>query len=303
LARIKGRKSFLVSDWNRLLLAPEPLTTLPFAPWRPGTIALDEGLTRKALQKEYLWVFRQMNEPLRTDVTPFFWLAEVSTLATCLRNLAGGRQPDESILRESLLNDGIRSMLLEQTNVLAAVAALAADISRYDARFSQLPEIFRHGGSGALEAALYDFCLEYFSSSRIHPLTGRYIAQLIDSRNLIATGKQLRWRLSAGPQLLQGGTIRLSSLQELFSRQDRAGLAALAGRLARRNNETGQQDELEHIILESQGELLCRMAREPGSVGTILDYLWRCSVESRNIGLLSQLGVAGVDAVGEEIHQ
>lgn len=70
LARIKGRRSFLIRDWDRLLLAHQPLAALSPAPWR-GADSGAEGWALRALQQEYFWAFSRMDEQLRRSTSPF----------------------------------------------------------------------------------------------------------------------------------------------------------------------------------------------------------------------------------------
>ena len=71
LARIRGRRSFLVGAWDSLLLAAEPLEGLPPAPWRQDLAREGERVWR-ALQREYAWVFRWMT-PGSTRPTRATW--------------------------------------------------------------------------------------------------------------------------------------------------------------------------------------------------------------------------------------
>src|SRR5512141_2421489 len=112
LARISGRRSFLVSDWERLLLARQPLDALPAAPWRQKT-AGGRNWALDALQQEYFWAFSRMDEQLRRATAHFFWLAELRTLVNCLRLLAGAAADLAPLLRSSLLAHNIRTLLLK----------------------------------------------------------------------------------------------------------------------------------------------------------------------------------------------
>jgi hypothetical protein len=244
-----------------------------------------------------------MEESLRVMFTPFFWLAEVATLAICLRDLAGSRKANENVLRESLLNDTIRSMLRQQTDITTLVTDLAAVLAPHDDRFARLPELFRTGGCGALEAALHDISLELLAAAPGRPGMKQYVTLQIDGRNLTACWKQLRRPLDRPPELLPGGAIRPAAIGAVFSRQDTPGLVALAMGQAGRVQRNVQTDDIELILRDSGGKLLGRLAREPGGSGIILDYLWRCNGEARNIGLLNQVAVAGIDAVSAELQR
>ena len=153
LARIKGRRSFLVQDWERLLLAPAPLATLASAPWRPAASGAEDW-PHQALQQEYFWVFAHMEEELRRATAPFFWLAEVRTLAIAIRLLSSGETELDDLLSTSLLANPIRKRLRQADDAAAAVAGLAQLLATIAPAFRDLGVLYRRDGAGALEAAL-----------------------------------------------------------------------------------------------------------------------------------------------------
>lgn len=297
LARIRGRRSFLVRNWDRLLLSSQPLQTLSPAPWRRA-----EGRVLQALQQEYFWAFSHMDEQVRRSMAPFFWLAELRTLAVCLRLLTRGATNLDHLLTHSLLANSIKDLLRKAYGCAPAVTGLTAVLAGYDARFTGLADIYLTGGSGALEGALYEISLTTISDMPIHPQMRCYMALVIDSRNLTTLAKRMRWRLGTIPPLLEGGTLPPSRLAELFERRDSAGLLHLAMRLGglAPYRET---DDLERVLYEAQRRVMRRLARQEGGVGLILDYLWRCGNEAANIGLLERLEFMGSEHAEAELRR
>lgn len=302
LARIKGRRSFLIREWEHLLTVPEPFAGLPAAPWRPALSAGGNDRVCQALRREYAWLFARMSESLRVIMTPFFWLTELRTLAVCLRNRSCRQDADEQLLHESLLSNDIGKALQNAPDAATMVKRLADRLIVYHAGFARLPETFQRGGCGALETALNDISLEQLAVTTTHPVMRRYLALLIDSRNLTAIAKRLRWPQSSRPGLLSGGTVRLSLLEQLMERGDTTGVAALAARLGG-HVPVSDSDQIEQTLLKSLGHAVRRMSRDTDAVGIIIDYLWRCGVEARNLGLFSRMKVAGGDAVERELVQ
>ena len=301
LARIRGRRSFLLHDWDRLLLTGQPLETLSPAPWRrtlPGT----KGQVLSALQQEYFWVFSRMDEQVRRAMAPFFWLAEVRTLSVCLRLLARGATNLDHLLTYSLLAITIKDLLRKVDGCAAAVTELTAILAGYDARFTGLADIYLTGGSGALEEALYEISLTCISDMPLHPQMRCYIALVIDSRNLTTLSKRLRWRLSTIPPLLEGGTISPPRLAELFELRDNAGLLRLAMRLGGLAPYS-ETDDLERVLYEAQRRVMRRLARCADGIGPIIDYLWRCGNEAANIGLLERLESIGSEHAEAELRR
>jgi hypothetical protein len=301
LARIRGRRSFLVHDWERRLLARLPLAALSPAPWRQAPAGA-EGWPLRALQQEYLWAYSLMDEQLRCDTAPFFWLAELRTLAVCLRMLPGGTTDIAPLLQASLLATNIRKALREADGCPAALAELTVILAGHDPRFGGLGEIYRSQGHAAVEAALHEISLQLLARTPIHPEMRRYVTLTIDSRNLTTVAKHLRWRLGTIPPLLEGGSLSLSHLTELFRHRDSAGLLHLAMRLGGEAPFDETADP-ERVLYEAQGRVMRRLARQADGVGAILEYLWRCGNEATNIALLERLETVGSEHIGAELRR
>ncbi len=300
LARIKGRRSFLVENWERLLLAPVPLANLTPAPWRAAASGVEDW-PQQALQQEYYWVFARMEEELRCATAPFFWLAEVRTLAITLRLLSSGEAVDH-LLSASLLANPLRELLCQANDGAAAVESVAALLAGVDPAFRVVSAIYRSAGFGALETALTEISLQHLARNPLPPLLRSYVALLIDSRNLTTIAKRLRWRLDTLPLLLAGGTLPRPRLIELFSRRDHPGLLHLTMRLGGEAPYSADAD-LEAVLYEAQGRVLRRLARAEEGIGAILYYLWRCGNEAANIALLQRLETAGSAAVDRELRR
>lgn len=301
LARVRRRRSFLVREWGVELPARRPPATIAAPPRMQGFSAAG-GWPLRALQREYFWAFSRMDERLRRLTAPFFWLAELRTLGVSLRLLSGGAADLARILENSLLADGIRTLLRKGGGCAAAVAGVASLLGRRDSAFARLEEVFLSGGPGALEESLYEISLQILAGTSLHPEMSRYVALLIDSRNLTTVAKRLRWGVGTLPPLPEGGTLPPLRLAGLFERRDSSGLRLLAMRLGGEAHYSGAE-ELERVLYESQRRVMRRLAREAGGVGTILDYLWRCGNEAANIALLERLEAAGIEAVGAELRR
>lgn len=297
LARIRGRRSFLLRDWDRLLLSRHPLAMLLPAPWR----AAASGTQQRALQKEYYWVFSRMDEQLRHSTSPFFWLHEVRTIALCLRLMTKGATATDHLLEASLLANSIKELLRKKDGCASAVADLAVVLTAYAPALTGLEDIYHTGGHGELEKGLYEMSLKSLVHAPLHPQMLRYCAMMIDSRNLTTIAKRMRWRMASIPPLLEGGTLAPARLQELFRRRDKEGLLRLAMRLGG-EAVYSESDDPERVLYQAEQRVMQRLARETGGIGVILDYLWRCGNEAVNIGLLERLESAGSEHVLEELQ-
>jgi len=300
LARIRGRRAFLVSDWETLLLAADPLAVLPPAPWRRELAAgAGQSLALWAFNRESARLFGWLEEPLRRKLAPVFWLAEIPALAGRLRRIAGRRKPAGDETRETLLAKPLQRAL-GLDSATAAVAGVTACLAPLERGFAALPAIYRSGGPGAVEAALHDLSLEYCAAQVRQPQLKRYVTLLIDSRNLLAIAKHQRWRLAVQPKFLRGGSLHLPELAALFAADNPAALLLRIARLGGADT-PAVADTPEKGVLQAQLTVMQRLAREPAGIGLILDYLWRCGMEARNIALLADLARAGDEAVAREI--
>lgn len=301
LARIKGRRAFLIRDWDRLMQLPVPHDGIGAAPWRAGIRPGGEGWEHRALQQEYARIFSWLREPLRRALALYFWLAEVRTVGIALRMRAGGGTIGRETLQATLLCKPLCRILMAPGSVAELAERLTVVLVTHAPAFAALPEVYRNGGTAALESALNSISLQCRPKPE-HPALQQGIALLIDGMNLTMAAKALRWNTARPLPLLPGGTVRPASLQALADRGWRAGLARMAAGLGGQGRE-GDPHELERTVVEAQKRALVRLAREPSGLGSVIDYLWRCRFEATAIGLLSRVGIAGVDWVAAEIGQ
>lgn len=253
-----------------------------------------------ALRREYRWVFARMTEPLRRATAPFFWLAELKTLAVCLRLLAGGQPSPEPLVTESLLAPALGNALRKSEDCAGAVTRLEKLLVEYDPAFAGLGEQYRTAGTGGLERTLRERSLAVAAAGPLHPQMAACLALVVDSRNLSALLNGLRWRQTELPPLAAGGTLPAARLADLFRRRDNAGLLQLAARLGGLSG-AGADAGPEHLLHTARRRLTGRLARTGDGVGLILDYLWRCGDEAADIGLLEKLEAIGPERVAGEL--
>lgn len=272
-ARVAGRRSALVKTWSPL---PAAL---------PG--AADP---RGSCRAELAWLWDSMNNRLRSCFAPVFEYLELRTWLLCLRwRGAGEAETVTALLAGSLLARPIRTALLRETELDAAVEASARLLAAADPAFAGLAALYAEQGPGAFEQAVVERFLQRLEKAPLHPLIGGFFAYLIDARNLVALYKHLRWGVRRPPPRLSGGNLGAARLDQLWRRGDSAALLELAGQLAGARV-TGP--ELESALLAGLSRRLRRQGREPLQPGVLLDYLWRCHVEARNLELLRR--AAGV---------
>ena len=299
LARLKGRRGYLVADWEGVLAAAEPLAALPPSPYRgPLVDATDEGVWA-GLLREYGWVWRQMDEGWRRLFAPVFGGAELRTLTLVLRAVGKGeRERAGRLLADSLLPRRLLRRLLESADLAAAVAAVAEETGGNAAWRRRLAEAFRRRGVAGVEETLTDRHLAEGAKAR-HPEIKAFFTCLVDGRNIVALHKHLRWRIASPPPLVAGGSLRPDLSREAAAQGDPAAVFPLVARLTGRvaGPEAGS---VEHLLLAGVTRMLRRRGRE-SEVALVLDYLWRCAVEARNLSLLIHAGAQEREALRREV--
>lgn len=267
LARLKGRKPLLWAGTAREA--------------RPSSE--DENLLWRSLLAEAAWVYRQLEPKDRRKLDPVFAWTELRTLVLCLRQMrARGPSPASELLRHSLLCHELKEILQGSGDPGSSVSALEGFFTSWHPSFAGLRQCYEKDGLRGFEAALTSRFLQTVLATPLVPEVRRYMALLVDLRNLLRLSKELRWQATQSP-LLQGGTVALQRLEPLAQRGDRQGLEDLFARLTR-----GEQ-----FASETAGAALARRltryvhqaAKEPLGLGPILEYLWGLSVRAANLRL------------------
>lgn len=280
-ARVAGRRSALVRRWSPPPAAP------------PGVDP------RGACRAELAWLWGSMNGGLRASFAPVFAYLELRTWLLCLRWRAAGEvEAVVALLEGSLLARPIRAALLRATGLDAAVAASARLLEELDPFFAGLPALHAEQGPGAFEQAVVERYLQRIRQIPLPPVIDGFFAYLVDSRNLVALYKHLRWGVRRRPPLLAGGTLAATRLEALWRAGQSAPLLQLAGDLA---DARVEGPELESALLTGLGRRLQRQGREPLQPGVLLDYLWRCHLQARNLELLRHAAGAGDELLAREL--
>jgi hypothetical protein len=287
MARLRGRQANFLSDWEALVMHADPMELLldtRYGEFISGNSI--EGIWKCSL-KEFNWVYFQMNAHTAELFRPFFIYLELRTLLIylrhCLRRRHGARTDD--ILLYSLLSDAVKKILIRGADIPSVVASLERTVPFLVLKDRKLSKVFPKEGLRGLEAKLAAALLEYIVSLELHPDIKLFFTYLIDSRNVIAVYKHLKWNISEKPDLVDGGKIRKSVLTKVLREGEVGGAVSLAGRLSG----TGVREEdavnIENILLTSLTKKV-RAAARASDIGFILHYLWHTYVESRNLGII-----------------
>ncbi|MDR3578693.1 MAG: hypothetical protein P4L44_01880 [Oryzomonas sp.] len=287
LARIAGRRAYLVADWPQVLAAAEPLADLPPSPYRLAPEGGTDAGLWSGLQREFAWIHHQMGRGLQTIFEPFFLPLELRTLFMVLRLRSRGEEgpTPASVLRFSLLCSPVKRLLLEETDLPAIMAGVGANMDFWPGAGRVLPGILQQQGMVGCEKRLVDACLGHTAGSRLHPAVALFVTRLVDLENIVLLAKILRWRM-AEHGFIKGGNIPEAHLREAARDLDGGQARRLIGRVLGVEADLASAAGLVPLMAARLGRILRRQGQEPDGVGLILDYLWRRLTETRNLSLL-----------------
>ena len=287
LSRIRGRKARFIQDWTPLVASPAPLEHLPESHYQ--RISCDrspEGIWR-ALLNEYRWVYYQMNGRLRNIFGPFFVYTELRTLLICLRNLKEMKRAKlREMLSSSLLSEELREILSDSADEFSAVRTIEAKLRRLSGQFSGITEIFRQKGLSGFEHELIKRYLYVIVGAGLDPVLKAFFMRLIDARNSLALAKLLKLETPAEHPFIPGGTVDIVKLKEILDSRSRPDTERLLREMTREEIDSADTVKLEAALYRGITRSLKKAGRSALGTGPILEYLWRCSIEAMNLGVL-----------------
>lgn len=229
------------------------------------------------LLKEYRWTYIQMNGVLRNIFRRFFIYSELKTVFMCLRYRKGEYEKIEELLFFSLLSDDLKELLRGDLDMMTAIKGIEGAFLSVSDRFGGLREIFMKDGLKGFEQALTNVYLENTIDSKLHRTIRDFFPYVIDSRNIIAVYKHIRWQMHDYPLFINGGGVKEARLKRIFERQDISGIATLVQKLS---GIITDAKNIENSLLKGITRFLRKTARDPLCIGVILDHLWRCYAET-----------------------
>lgn len=288
LARIRGRRVYLIRDWDTIIFNPEPLKYLMTTRYGELLGAYSAEGIWKNLLKEFQWVYYQMNRELGHIFRPFFIYVEIKTIILCLRHKTGNGALTEieNILLFSLLSDKIKDLFRMKTDVLTSLEMLEKVCVSPSAGMTGLRDVFAEDGLKAVEQILTGSYLKKVIHAGLHPVINNFFVSAIDSKNIIAAYKHLRWGIQAAPVFIPGGSIRESRLKKVVETNRIEAINLLISRHTGISIEEAAASGIEIALRWGMTKLIKMMSRESSGIGLILDYLWKCSVEAQNLSII-----------------
>ncbi len=304
LSRLRGRRVSLVVDWEPLIFGADPLESL--SPSRYGGFVRETSSAGlwKYLLHEYRWAYFQMEKSMRNIFRPFFLYSELRTLFFCLRYKAAGEEIKmEQLLASSLFSKAFKKALMDSNHVEDSLDNVEGFLVSRSMKFRGLKAIFAKDGFKGLEQHLTNTCLEYTMDSDLHPVMREFFSRLVDARNVIALYKHLRWELKEIPHFIQGGRMNQRRFRSILEREDIFEVTSLIRTLTGIPVKIPDPTAVENALYREMTRFLRHKGREISGVGFILDYLWRCSLEVMNLGILFHGKDMERDALRTELIQ
>ncbi len=288
IARIRGRRAWLVKVWDDILSSSVPAETM--LPSYYGALVSEyakEGVWKRMLQ-EFRWVWLQMNRGLRNIFTPFFLYSETKTIVLCLRHkIEKERTTDvEDLLSFSLLSREVKDILKREADMPLILEEFEKKFLSPDGNPAGLKEIFAQEGLKGIEEKLVNRCIDQIIASKLHPVLHGFFVFLIDIKNIMTLYKYDRWDVKTDPVFNQGGSISESILRKTVQE---GGISRIIRLVHQRTGISVQEpgaSEIENTLFAGLTKYLRIHAREGSEAGLILDYLWKISIEARNFSIL-----------------
>jgi vacuolar-type H+-ATPase subunit C/Vma6 len=287
LSRIRGRRAGLIRDWKALLFDAAPLDMLLSSRSRGGVGEASPDAVWRRLMKEYRWVYGQMNRRHRNIFSYYFLYAELRTITICLRQMKDRKSTRmEEFFEESLLSNELRKACLSSMDSSAAIDEVSRVFSRLSPVFAGLPRWFAEEGQRGAERRLADRFLEHAVQQKLHPLIKAFMVRMIDARNLLRLAVSVQQETMNAPDFIAFGSLPMEQLARIQLQRDLMAVDLLVRKYAGVKVELQDPSRAEHALYQATTAYLKRAGRDPLGVGTVLDYLWRCSMEAMNLSIL-----------------
>jgi vacuolar-type H+-ATPase subunit C/Vma6 len=167
--------------------------------------------------------------------------------------------------------------------------------------FRGLTEIADAEGLRGVEQQLTNTYLVHTVHAKLHPLVRDFFIRIIDARNIISLYKYLRMNMTAALTFIPGGTIPDTRLRDILDKKDLLRIGSLIREITGTKMEILGAAPVENVLYKEITRFLKKAGRDPLGVGLILDYLWRCSLEAMNLGLLFYGKDLERDAIAAEL--
>jgi hypothetical protein len=298
IARIRGRRVYLVRDWNSILFSEGAPETLLPAYYRELFSEHSKEAAWKRMLKEFKWVYLQMNTDLRDIFLPFFIYSEAKTIALCLRYKSGKETGTdvEDLLSFSLLSKQVKETFKKEADMPLLLDEFERKFLSSSDRPAGLGETFSKNGLKGVEEELTNGFIEEMINSKPHPVIKYFFVILTDIKNIIALYKHARWNIGTHPVFIRGGSISGPDLMKTAEGGKLDGVARLIYKLTAVSIQELNISGVESTLYSFLTKKIRTRAREDSDIALLLDYLWKLRIEAQNLSVvLYSRGIEGKD--------
>jgi vacuolar-type H+-ATPase subunit C/Vma6 len=303
VARIRGRGSRFIQDWDGLVFSPDPVEYL--RPTDYGEL-IEEHSGEGAwmfLARELKWLHTQMNNRLKDIFDPFFMYIEVETLIMCFRYKYSEKEgPElEEILRYSLLSNKIKEIILMSQDMPELLEELDKRAFLPSGGLGSLKDLFFEDGLQGLEQGLNTSFLETIENQSLHPELRDFFLYTIDHRNMNAVYKCLRWGIKTEPYLIREGMVGLSRLRKVFYDNSMPEFERIVFNVAGLSVKEATPAGIDNTLQKGLAKRLKTAGRMGSDIGLILNYLWECYMEAHDLSTVLYGREINRDLLREEL--
>jgi hypothetical protein len=287
VARLLGKKGGLFHNWDVLIGGGDALERLQNTHFYPFLKKYAVPGIWRFLRHEHLWVYKRMNNNLRTKFAPYFTYHEIRTLLACLRYLSSRKESDRVRLElhNSLLHNDIQDILTSGSDFVTVLHALESRLCSHSDLFKGLSEHYVKKGGAALEVYMRDCFLASLVSRKQPSMLKIFFQYMADFHNCLSLAKTLRWQIDAEPAMISGGSVPAECFQRAYLRKDLTPVLKFLHLPAW--DEAGPAvQKLETALLSLISQKLKSWSLQRTVVGDILFYLWEQYRYTRNISMV-----------------
>ena len=287
VARLLGKKGTLFRNWEFLIDSSDAAASLQNSVFYAYLKKYGAPGIWRFLHNEHLWVYKRMNNALRTQFAPYFVYHEFKTLLVCLRYLCSRKESERDLpnLHNSLLHEDIQAILTGGQEFNAILQLLELYLCSKSDLFKGLQQQYEKNGITGLEVFLRDSFFAYLLSQRQPSMLKTFLRCLIDYHNCLTLAKTLRWQIDRNPALISGGTIPAECMQRAYNRKDLTPVLKFL-HLQAANEDAPSLQKLETSLLSLISRKLKRWSMQRTVTGEILFYLWEQYRYTRNISMV-----------------
>jgi len=302
VARLLGKKGALFRNWEFLITSSNAVESLVHTVFYPYLKKFAEPGIWRFLRHEHMWVYKRMNNGLRSGFGSYFVYHEINTLLVCLRYLAGRREIEavSQELHNSLLHKSIQDILTSDLDFEALLQPLELRLCSYSPVFKGLREQYEKKGPAPLEVFLRDCFWDSLLCRQQPPMLRVFLQYMVDFHNCLSLAKTLRWQIEAEPALISGGTVPTGLFTRAYFRRDLAPVLKFL-RLQDTDGAAPDVQKLETALLRLISGKLKRWSLQRSMVGDILFYLWEQYRYARNISMVLNTMLLDDEPVRENI--